>query len=358
MSTRTRQVAMRIAGIAVVAAVVGAAPVAAPGAPAVHAAYFYQYMPLDHVDSLAAAGFDRAVIRCITDSLGAAGATRVAAFVQRGALRHVDIAPEWALQAPTRLAALPTTRRYTWSQRGVDQREATVGCPVDSIFWRSVLLDRANEFLAASPGVHRLVLDLEIYGGGRHHYDAGPCRCSGCLHEYLHGADPGAASAADLRGLAGWEESRLTALLTSLLAEFAHAHPGVALEAFDLDFDSFVHRAFCRALANDSIPTADYTERTYDMGGGPLPFVRTRLAALGLPNAPIYGGIWLKRWTPQALPAAAHGVLAGADGWFVFTTYSLWLDPAKLAGPYTLQGTPAAYWAALKLANAPLGAAR
>lgn len=357
MNAGVRRVGVRIAGIAGVAALVAAAPVAAPGAP-VHAAYFYQYMPLDHVDSLAAAGFDRAVIRCITDSLGSAGATRVAAFVQRGALRHVDIAPEWALQAPTRLAALPTTRRYTWSQRGADVREATVGCPLDSLFWRSVLLDRADEFLAASPGVHRLVLDLEIYGGGRHHYDAGPCRCASCLRDYLHGADPGPITASDLRGLAGWEEARLGALLTHLLAEFAQRHPGVELGAFDLDFDSFVHRAFCRALAKDSIPTADYTERTYDMGGGPLPFVRTRLAALGLGNTPVYGGIWLKRWSPQALPSAAHSVLSGADGWFVFTTYSLWLDPTKLAGPYTLQGTPAAYWAALKQANAPLGAAR
>ena len=64
------------------------------------------------------------------------------------------------------------------------------------------------------------------------------------------------------------------------------------------------------------------------------------------------GGLWLKRFTPTALVPAMRAVEAGADGWFIFTTYSLWLDPQKLTGPYTLPGSPSDYWSALARASA------
>ena len=44
-------------------------------------------------------------------------------------------------------------------------------------------------------------------------------------------------------------------------------------------------------------------------------------------------------------------ITAVADGYFIFTTFSLWLDPAQLQGPYTLPGSRADYWAALREAN-------
>ena len=326
-------------------AVLCAGPVA--GAP-IRGAYFYNYMPAAHVDTLGQAGFDRAVIHWITDSLGAAGTTQLRAFVDHGARSGVTVVPQWALQARARLVALPTARRYTW---GAGPVETTVGGPLDSLFWRSVLLDRANEVLAAAPGVTRLAVDLEFYGAGRHHYDAGPCRCAACVREYaarvnLAGRDP-----RRLSGLMSYEEARLSRLLTRLLSEFAAAHPGVELGVFDLDFDSFVHRALARALARSHVPTADYCERTYSTGGAPATIAVSRLAALGLPAAPVVGGLWLKRWTPAELPAAVQSIRDHAAGYFIFTTYSLWLDPSQLTGPYTLLGSPASYWAALRQTN-------
>ena len=149
---------------------------AVPSVAPIRAAYFYDYMPLSHLDSLAAVGMNRAVIKWIADSLGARGTAKLRSFMGRGASLGVEIAPCFAFNAPTRLRALPTTRRYTWGAGGTV--ESRVACPLDSSFWRSGLLDRANEILAASPRVSRLVVDLEIYSGSRHHYDAGPCRCT------------------------------------------------------------------------------------------------------------------------------------------------------------------------------------
>ena len=86
------------------------------------------------------------------------------------------------------------------------------------------------------------------------------------------------------------------------------------------------------------MPVTDYSESTYAVGGGPVRRARSRLSRLGLPGAPVIGGLWLKRWAPADIPPAVASIEAVADGYFVFTTFSLWLDPARLTGPYTLLG--------------------
>jgi hypothetical protein len=317
----------------------------------VRVAYFYDYMSQDHLDSLAHAGFDRGMVHWISDSLDTRGAARLGMWADRGAVVGIEIEPEWVIQAPARLATRPASRRYTWGPGTV---ETSVACPLDSLYWRSALLDRAEEFLRARPGLRRLAVDFELYGSSsRHHYDAGPCRCASCLAEYSGGRSLGDRDAAQLSGLMGWEESRVATLLSGLLAEFAAAHPGVAIDVLDLDFASFVHRGAARAFARSGVPVADYCESTYAVGGGPVGRVRSRLARLGLPNAAVIGGVWLKRFAPKDLAPAIASINAVAQGYFVFTTFSLWQDPAKLTGPYTLLGDRASYWQALRQANAP-----
>ena len=313
------------------------------------AAYFYHYMEPAHLDRLAQAGFDTAVIHWIGDTLGVRGARELAAFVERGDAVGITIVPQWILQQPSRLASSPRDRRYTWGT-GIVERD--IPCPLDTTYWRSALLERADAMLAAAPRTRRIAVDLEMWTGGRHHWDAGACRCPSCVSEYRGGVR-GPFDRRRLSGLLGWEEAALERRLVPLLRTFAARHPGVELGVFDLDYDAFPHRALARALARAGVPTADWSERTYSTGAADVPAIRRRLAALGLADAPIHGGLWLKRFTPTALPDAAHALRRSAEGWFVFTTYSLWLDPTKLRGPYTLPGTPEAYWSSLREANTP-----
>lgn len=306
----------------------------------IRASYFYSYMDANHLDALAGAGFNRAVIKCISDSLGARGTTELRRFFERAPGLGVEVVPEWSLQARARLGVLPTTRRYTWGGGTV---ENDVGCPVDSLFWRSVLRDRAGEVLATFPAVQRLAVDLEIYTGSRHHYDL-PCRCPACLDEF---ASRAAGAPQDLEA---FEEERVADILAALLGELAATRPGLEVGFFDLDFDSFVHRAMVRALARIGLPTANYSERTYSLGAAAIPAARGPLDSLGL-RAPLVCGLKLKSHTPQNIKGDVNAVLAGAEGYFIFTSYSLWLDPARLTGEYVLSGSQADYWSALRTAN-------
>jgi hypothetical protein len=321
------------------------------GAPAeaarVRAAYAYAYMPASHVDSLADHGFTHVIVHAITDSLGAGGAAALAAWQARGEARGVTVVPEWAYQAPSRLAALGGARRYTPAD---GRTGADIPCPLDSLYWRSALLDRAEEHLAVAP-LRELAIDLELYRGPRHHLDGGACRCAACVAEYLAGA-PASRPGGRLAGLAGYEEARLARILAALLGELASRHPGVRLDVLDLDYDAFPHRALARALARAGVPAADFCERSYGVGGTPLAGARARLAALGLRDVPLVGGIWLARFTPRDLVPAMASIDDLAEGTWVFTTYSLWQDPAKLGGPYVLLGPVSSYWAAFDQANA------
>lgn len=328
--------------------------------PAIRAGYFYSYVSPFHLDSLANTGFNRAIIKFIGDSLAPRGTEELRGWIERAARLPVEVTPAWSLQSTARLAALRTPRRYTWGSGSI---ENGVGCPLDSLFWRSALLDRAREILAATPTVRRLALDLEIYTGRPHHY-VDPCVCAACIDEQERTGgsasaspvtpEPNAIGARTQRArsiaIARFEEARVTDILANLLAELARDRPGIELGVFDLDRDSFVHRAMARALARSGVGTVDYTERTYSVGSSSAAEARDALQALGL-SAPVVGGLWLKKFAPGVLPEAIGAMREQADGYFVFTTFSLWVEPEKRVGPYALQGTPAEYWAALRLAN-------
>ena len=346
MALKARQL-----GIAVLAMLALPAGTSAPaGAGVTRTAYLYDYMPADHLDSLAAAGFDRALIHALPDSLDAAGGARLRLVVDRGLASGVEVVPEWLLQQRSRLAVRPAARRYTWGRGTV---EPSAACPLDSAYLRSALLDRAEETLAADGRIRRLAVDLELLGAGRHHYDAGPCRCATCVAEYAHGrAELLGGDPTRLSGLLPHEEARLARIFGGLLGEFAARHPGVELGVLDLDLTSFVHRALARALARSGVPTADYTERSYATGARSLANARAQLARLGLARASLHGGLWLKRYSPAALVGAIRDMRPAADGYFVLTTYSLWQAPARLDGPYLLQAPAAEYWRALREANA------
>jgi hypothetical protein len=217
----------------------------------------------------------------------------------------------------------------------------------------SALLDHVDEFLNGRPGITAVALDLELYRGRRHHFDAGPCRCDSCLAEFYAGRGERGHPAPSDADLLGWQEAHLQRVLTGILREFAARHPGVELGVFDLDFASFVHRALGRALAKSGVPTADYCEASYAVAGQALPAARAALDALGLERAALIGGLWLKCFQPKAIGSAVRSIEEKGQGYFVFTTYSLWHNPLRLQGPYTLPASQAEYWDALAEVNRP-----
>ena len=87
------------------------------------------------------------------------------------------------------------------------------------------------------------------------------------------------------------------------------------------------------------------------MGAALVPAARGRLAALGLGRTPIVGGFWLQKWTPRRLESGVAAMISRAQGYFIFTSFSLWPNSAKLTGPYTLPAPPADYWGVLSRAN-------
>src|SRR5436190_17218719 len=72
-----------------------ATPAAAAARPRIRASYLYDYMPAAHLDSLAAVGMNRAVIKWIGDSLNTRGAAELKSFMARGARYGIEIAPSF-----------------------------------------------------------------------------------------------------------------------------------------------------------------------------------------------------------------------------------------------------------------------
>ena len=68
-----------------------------------------------------------------------------------------------------------------------------------------------------------------------------------------------------------------------------------------------------------------------------------------MPEVPIVGGLWLRHYPPDEIGDALASILSEAEGFFIFSTYSLWEpDPAKRVDAWALQGSQADYWQALR----------
>ena len=322
----------------------------AMGSP-IRAAYFYSYMPFDHLDRLAEAGFNRAIVKFIGSSMGPDAIARLKAWMARGARVSVEVAPTWNLAARGIASHLPNGRRYAPEGRIVPE----IGCPLDPELWDRALIGRAEDILRAVPDVKRMVVDMEVYGVGFHFYDRA-CRCARCMREFRQGMGYTTAMVAAMdearlaRRLTEFQEKRLRRMLEERFKEFRDAHPGVEMGFFDLDRNAFVHRAMAEALDDADLQTVDYTERTYRTGARDVPVARDVLTGVGL-SAPVVAGVWLKGFTPAALSPALQSVLQEADGYFVFTTYSLWRPEVELSGPYSLRGHQDEYWRVFKTAN-------
>jgi hypothetical protein len=240
-----------------------------------------------------------------------------------------------------------------------------IPCPADTAYWCGLLEEMVLP-MAHIPGrPPRIALDLELYDGGITHYPPGPCTCTPCRLEYTGYTGPNRVLAEpwierlplrDLEDLERAEREWLEALLVDELNAIAHATGPLELAVLDLGRSGLPNRALLGAFARLDIPVLDFTELTYARGTA----VRTEELTGAYADHPAQvgtiGGLWLKKWSPDALAEEAVELARREDGYWIFTSVSLAMPSSNLFGPYTLQAPAEEYWQALARANERLAA--
>lgn len=225
------------------------------GYPQVRAVLCPDSLPPEHVDSLAARGFHRALVHLAHARLGAQESARLRAWIRRGALAGVEVVPQWPFQSGERMAGLPGSRRYAGQAAAPDP---ACPCPMDLDYWRDALVARTAEAVDAEPSLRAVALDFELHGGGRARYDA-PCRCAACVREYARAGGSRSSRRVADGPLARFQEKRLEQRLYVLLRGMRSRWPSLEVGVLDLDRGSFVHRALARALLRAHVGTIDYS---------------------------------------------------------------------------------------------------
>lgn len=253
-----------------------------------------------------------------------------------------------------------------------DGRVERYACPLEERFWREYLLPEMLERarLAADPDLQLdgLWIDFELYStvtGQRYYTNA--CYCDHCMALFAeHKGITLPALANDQR--AGWlaehgyaQEYQL--FLGTRVEQFArevreqvHAvEPNLLLGFYPTPHDWSL-MAVARAFSTPELPIILWATDTYG-GGGPNNVPdnwRERYAAEGI-NARYCAGLLLRAYSAKNLAANIYYTAAKCDGYWLFTTYTLWKPVEEHTGDYYLAaGTPEEYWAAIRRANREL----
>ena len=253
-----------------------------------------------------------------------------------------------------------------------DGRTERYACPLEERFWQEHLLpgmlERAE--LANDPElqVDGLWIDFELYAtvtGQRYYTNA--CYCDHCVAEF---ADHAAIELPELQPgeRRPWLEEHgqgeaYTRLLRDRVEEFAievreqvHAvNPNLLLGFYPTPHNwSLVGVA--RAFSTERLPIILWATDSYT-GGGPdrVPDDwREHYEALGI-NARYCAGMLFRCYSAKNLAANLYRASAKSDGYWLFTTYTLWAPVDEHRGDYYLAaGAPDEYWAAIERANAEL----
>ena len=105
-------------------------------------------------------------------------------------------------------------------------------------------------------------------------------------------------------------------------------------------------------LASERTPVLVCSEEEYASGLVSTAFARTaRLKKMGV-NFRYLPGLLIGNFSPKQLGIQARRCLEATNGYWLFTTYSLWQpEPEKLWGAYQIKAPKEQYWAALAQAN-------
>lgn len=255
-----------------------------------------------------------------------------------------------------------------------DGRVERYACPLEERFWQDHLLagmlERAK--LADDPElqVDGLWIDFELYAtvtGQRYYTNA--CYCDYCMSEFAEHRGIGIPDLALDERHPWLEEQGYAQDYTQLLQNRVEEHATEVREQVHevnpnllLGFYPTPHNwslvGVARAFSTERLPIILWATDTYG-GGGPNNVPddwREHYAELGI-NARYCAGMLLRRYSAKNLAAYIYHTSAECDGYWLFTTYTLWNPVEEHKGDYYLAaGTPEEYWDAIERGNAELDA--
>jgi len=358
---------MCMIAIALVAATfLSALPVAAQDDPVgwidgdrIRAAYFYARPPADEkVQQLVDVGMNAMILKATIE--------RAMPYV-REAKRHPGMHCFLALNFNVN-AEEAGLRRAVLSNGSVER----YACPLEERFWREhllpAMLERAE--LAADPElqVDGLWIDFELYStvtGQRYYTNA--CYCDHCMAQFAEhrGIEMPDLDYADR---AGWLEehgyadeyqpflaSRVEELAREVREQVHAVDPDLVLGFYPTPHNWSLE-AVARAFSTERLPIVLWATDTYG-GGGPNRVPddwRDTYEQMGV-NARYAAGMLLRCYSAKNLAANIYHASAECDGYWLFTTYTLWQPEEERSGDYYLAaGSAEQYWEAIALGNAEL----
>ncbi len=254
-------------------------------------------------------------------------------------------------------------------KRGQVERYA---CPLEERFWQEHLLpgmlERAE--LANDPElqVDGLWIDFELYAtvtGQRYYTNA--CYCDHCMSEFAQHKNIELPELALDERYPWLVEQGYAEEYTRLLQDRVQEHATAVREQVHavnpnllLGFYPTPHNwslvGVARAFSTERLPIVLWATDTYG-GGGPdrVPDDwREHYADLGI-NARYCAGMLLRCYSAKNLAAYIYHTGAECNGYWLFTTYTLWKPKEERSGDYYLAaGTSQEYWEALERGNAEL----
>ena len=325
----------------------------------IRAAYFYANPPADaHLQQLVDVGMNSVILKAYID--------KAMPFLREARLHpgmHCFLALNFnvnAEQEGLRRAVL------------ADGRVEAYACPLEERFWQDYLLpgmlERAR--LAADPElqVDGLWIDFELYStttGQRYYTNA--CYCDHCMaqfaaHKGIEIPDLEYAQRAPWLAEHGYADEYQPFLGTRVeelareVREQVHAVDPDLLLGFYPTPSNWSLEAVARAFSTERLPIVLWATDTYG-GGGPdrVPDDwRERYEQMGV-NARYCAGMLLRVYSAKNLAANICHASAECDGYWLFTTYTLWKPEDERSGDYYLAaGTAEEYWEAIALGNAEL----
>ncbi len=253
-----------------------------------------------------------------------------------------------------------------------DGRVERYACPLDDRFWRDHLTPAIMERVALSGDpdlqVDGLWIDFELYStvtGQRYYNNACYCdHCFGefCKHKGIQTPKLGYAERAPWLKEQGYAEEyqpylgeRMEALATELREKIHAVNPNFLLGFYPTPHNWSL-MAVARGFSTERVPILLWATDTYG-GGGPARVPddwRQEYADQGI-NARYLAGMLLRSYSAKNLAANIYQTTDKCDGYWLFTTYTLWTPPREKPGDYYLAaGEPEDYWDAITLANSEI----